>query len=240
MNRVLITLFISLLSITLSAQTSTYYYRLSKEKIGGKENNEVTGGQFITITKHYCYDSDSAGKNIGNGTLYLDSNSSQKLNIFVGDCYYGNARYKFSSDYSILNIEISSSLIYVYKRSSPPSGVETSSLIKKKESSSGGAVMTPYVPPSQGYDPPPVVIGGNSTQPEKQVREIKTREPCPRCGGKKRIVYNTYPSMFGLQDHQVRCSECGETHPRSVGHSHIDCPDCKGSGYKERTSYTYE
>ena len=52
MNRVLISLFISLLSITLSAQTSTYYYRLSKEKIGGKENNEVTGGQFITITKH--------------------------------------------------------------------------------------------------------------------------------------------------------------------------------------------
>lgn len=240
MNKTLISVLCSLISITLSAQRDTYYYRLSKEKIGGKENTEVTGGQFITITEHYCYDSDSSGKDLGNGILYFDSNSSQKLNIFVGECYYGNARYKFSSDYSILNIEINRSLIYVYKRSSPPSGVETSSLIKKKESSSGGAVMTPYVPPSQGYSPPSVVIGGNSTQPEKQVREIKTRETCSRCGGKKRIVYNTYPSMFGLQDHPVRCSECGETHPRSVGHSHITCPDCNGRGYKEHTSYKYE
>lgn len=232
---------LSLISITLSAQTSTNYYRLSKEILGGKENTEVSGGQFITITEYLCYDSDITGKDIGNGTLYLDSDSSQTLHIFVGDSYYGKkVRYKFSSDYSILNIEINSSLIYVYKRSSPPSGVKTSSLIKKKGESSGGAVTTPYTPPSQGYGPPPVVIGGNSTQPEKQVREIKTRETCSRCGGKKRIVYNTYPSRFGLQDHPVRCSECGETHLRSVGHSHITCPDCNGRGYKERISYKYE
>ena len=240
MSRILTSLLCALYSIILSAQTDTYYYRLSKEIIEGETNTEVSGGQFITITEYYCYDSDFAGKNIGNGVLYLDSNSSQKLNIFVGNCYYGNAIYKFSSDYSILNIEINSSLIYVYKRSSPPSGVKTSSLIKKKEGSSGGTVMVPYTPPSQGYGPPPAVLGGNSSQPEKQVREIKTRETCSRCGGKGRIVYNTYPPMFGAQDHPVRCSECGETHLRSVGHSHITCPDCNGRGYKEHTSYKYE
>lgn len=46
--------------------------------------------------------------------------------------------------------------------------------------------------------------------------------------------------MFGHDDHEVRCNECGEYHLSSIGHSHIDCPDCGGRGYKERINYTYE
>lgn len=218
----------------------TYYYTLTKKVENGKETILSNGGQFISFTsKGACYDSDKDGFSVNNGVLKLTSNSDLYLK-YKGESYWGEATYTFSKDQNILNVITNNNIVYVYKKADPPSGVETSSLIKKKESSSGGAVMTPYVPPSQGYSPPSVVIGGNSSQPEKQVREIKTRETCSRCGGKRRIVYNTYPTMFGTQDHPVRCSECGETHLRSVGHSHITCPDCNGRGYKERTSYKYE
>ena len=58
-----------------------------------------------------------------------------------------------------------------------------------------------------------------------------TRILCPRCKGKGRIPYDTNPPTFGLEDHKVKCEECGEYYLKSWGHSHIDCPQCHGHKY---------
>lgn len=56
---------------------------------------------------------------------------------------------------------------------------------------------------------------------------------CSRCRGTGRVVLNTYPIQFGnTPDIQVRCPECGEYFMQSVGHTHIDCPQCGGRGYR--------
>lgn len=61
----------------------------------------------------------------------------------------------------------------------------------------------------------------------------KTRHTCPLCNGQKRIVKDTYPSLYGGKNYQVRCNECGGYFMRSTGHTHVTCPQCHGRGYSE-------
>lgn len=67
----------------------------------------------------------------------------------------------------------------------------------------------------------------NSTSSSTQ----QTRHNCPLCNGQRRIVKDTYPSLFGTSDYKVRCNECGGYFMRSTGHTHITCPQCHGKGY---------
>ena len=60
---------------------------------------------------------------------------------------------------------------------------------------------------------------------------ISVDHKCSRCNGTGRIVYDTHPTQFGLQDTKVKCNECGEYHLKSTGHTHITCPQCGGKGH---------
>lgn len=62
-------------------------------------------------------------------------------------------------------------------------------------------------------------------------RNQPTKHTCSLCNGQRRIVKDTYPSLYGQSDYQVKCNECGGYFMRSTGHTHITCPQCHGKGY---------
>lgn len=224
-----------------NAQNVKYYQLIRKEK-NGVSDKDVKGGLFITFVSNMCYESDNDGVGINHGTMKRnDGYSNSQVTIYDGSSYWGkNTAFKFNSDKSGLNVIFDDGEIFIYKNATPPKGVTSSSNIRIKEKTGSSSIGVPsYTPAPQNYTNP-IGVGGVDSRQDKQVREKIIHETCRRCAGKKRIVYNTYPPMFGLDDHEVRCNECGEYHLRSVGHSHIDCPDCGGRGYKERINYTYE
>lgn len=234
MNKICITTFFLLFVVNIYSQT--YYYKLTKKIEANNVYTNTAGGQFITFLDNTCYESDKDGRNVGNGELTYSSYYSKKLKIYLGTSYFGNnVKFKFTQDRNLLNVETSDGRIYVYKRQTPPSSVTTCSLIRKKTNSgsSGGYVAPIY--PNNGYS------GGytsgstatNTTQGQNggTGREQPMRYTCSLCNGKKRIVKDTYPPMYGMQDYQERCNECGGLFWRSTGHTHITCPQCHGKGY---------
>lgn len=62
-------------------------------------------------------------------------------------------------------------------------------------------------------------------------RKRQIRHTCNLCKGRKRIVKDTYPSLYGQSDYRIKCNECGGYFMRSTGHTHITCPQCHGKGY---------
>lgn len=57
-----------------------------------------------------------------------------------------------------------------------------------------------------------------------------TSQNCIRCKGSGRQVYETNPVMLGSDDYKVKCDECGQKFLKSVGHTHISCKLCGGTG----------
>lgn len=62
-------------------------------------------------------------------------------------------------------------------------------------------------------------------------RQQAVKHTCSRCNGKGRVRYDSFPPMYGTKDYKVKCNECGGYFLRSMGHSHISCPQCGGKGY---------
>lgn len=118
-----------------SFSQSTYYYKLMKKIENGIEKTNTAGGQFITFKDNICYDSDKYGESVGNGQLKFESEYSNSSKTYVGNSYFGNVVYRFKQDLSVLNIVVTKNLVYVYKRTTPPSSQLTCSLIKKKNTS---------------------------------------------------------------------------------------------------------
>ena len=77
--------------------------------------------------------------------------------------------------------------------------------------------------------------GGSSSSSQRQntthSRTQPTKHTCSLCNGQRRIVKDTYPSLYGQSNYQVKCNECGGYFMRSTGHTHISCPQCHGKGY---------
>ncbi len=230
---ILVTLFVGIGN--LHSQTKTYYYKLTKEKVDGFIQTDVQGGQFFTFTHDACYESDSEGFSVGNGT----SNYSRQENgllVYVGKCYYGQSVIKLKKDFSKINI-FNSGNIYVYERTNPPSNQMTCSLIRKKSNTTTPNVNmnTPYYPANVPYNggyvnttPMPTTNTNTSTNTQNSVKRYRD---CVFCEG-GRIEHNDNPvAHFGLEGTWKKCNECGKTYnTSSCNHYHTACSHCRGTG----------
>lgn len=237
-------LFIVLLLVfpNLLLAQKTHYYKLVKIVRNNENIKSVSGGQFITFINDICYESNCKGIGVGHGTLTKNKGySSDNIIIYLGNSYWGkNTTFKFSADFITLNAITESGDLYLYKQSTPPSGVTTCSLIRKKSTPSNGN--------SGGYTAPiqpmqPTYGGGNnsglynqgsggtysSSEAQNSSRQNNRKwNDCPLCHGSGRIVHNTYTATFGTTDYEVYCAECGRNWMKSTGHSHITCTQCHG------------
>lgn len=231
---------VSVLCSLSKLQAQTYYYKLDRIVRNGVSSTNTSGGQFITFNSRCCYESDKAGYSVGNGRLdykYVENG----LKVYYGESYLGsNSTCLVTQDLNTVNLK-AENVVYVYKRSTPPSGVTTCSLIRKNTpsySSSEENVGGDYtVMPSQ-----PVYNGGGGTStttiittPERKT-PTKVWHECSLCHGKRTIVHESFVSTYG-HDTQWYCSQCGSNVWRSSGHSHVTCTQCGGQGGYYTTQY---
>lgn len=237
MNRFFIILITFVCCTAINAQTVSYY-KLTKKVHNGKISVSVSGGQFITFLQDICYESDKRGVGVGHGKLKLNkgySNGTYKL--YMGSSYWGtDATFKFKYDLSVLNVILENGDTYVYRRLPAPASVTTCSLIRKKENSSGNSGSYSPSYPNNGYGGGyNTNNGGSSSSSQRQntvpARTQPTKHTCSLCNGQRRIIKDTYPSLYGQSDYQIKCNECGGYFMRSIGHTHITCPQCHGKGY---------
>lgn len=232
MNKTCVITFFLLFAVNIYSQT--YYYKLTKKIEAGNVYTNTAGGQFITFLGNTCYESDKDGISVGNGKLKFEKDFSNKLLIYLGSSYFGNnVKFKFTQDRNLLNVETVDGRIYVYKKQPAPSSVTTCSLIRKKGSSGSGSGYIP-INPVTSYDGTYSGTGTTTTPIQNKNTTNKrqqTKYTCSLCHGKRRIVKDTYPALYGTKDYQVRCNECGGYFLRSTGHTHITCPQCHGKGY---------
>lgn len=222
-----------LLSCFVSTAQTTYYYKLTKKKVNGVISENVSGGQFITINKNVCYESDNQGFSVNHGRMDY-KNTENGLLCFYGASYYGdNTMLLFKSDYSSFNIKTMDGDVYVYKRVTPPAGVTTCSLIRKPTPTTTPSSQ-PYIPsvPVTTY---PVTTYPQTTTSSSSSTSTSTSRPttttpvkrvCNRCHGTGRQEKND-GTCFGLGNKY--CNECNQTVPCS--HYHTTCQLCYGKGY---------
>ena len=239
MKKNLIVVLIIISSINSLDAQNVNYYRLIKIIKEGKEIGNPTGGQFLSFSGSYCYESDSEGFSVGNGKLEYKNNDNGFI-TYVGNSYWGKSIFRFNSNKSRLNVLTDSDLIYVYEISKAPSGVTTCSLIKSKSSSQGqvsGGYVGGYYPPinggsyNTGSNNSSTQSANSQSSSSSTTKNQPTRHKCSRCNGKGRIAIETHPPMFGQEDYKERCSECGGYFLHSSGHAHVNCSLCYGKGY---------
>lgn len=220
--------------IVSTAQT-TYYYKLTKKKVSGVISENVSGGQFITIIKDGCYESDKEGFSVNHGKIKYNRTENGYL-IYFGPTYYGeNTMVQFKSDYSSFNIKTMDGDVYVYKRATPPAGVTTCSLIRKPAPSSTPSSQ-PYLPPVPTTTYPVTTYpqtttttsssSSTSTSTSRPTTTTPAKRVCNRCHGTGRQEKND-GTCFGLGNKY--CNECNQTVPCS--HYHTTCQLCHGKGY---------
>lgn len=207
---------------------NTYYYKLTKQKIGGIISTNVEGGQFFTFVNNACYESDIEGISVGNGVMNYGL-TEDGIKIYTGDSYYGYSALYVLADKSKINIKHNND-IYVYERVEVPDGITTCSLVKQR---------TPNV--NNNYYPCPInpvyvdnsQIYNNQSFPQNNpVQETPIqRRKCVYCSGTGKREYNQSVPTFGLPDTRFYCNECGREFYRSSGHCHVVCGYCGGTGY---------
>lgn len=124
-----------------SASATTYYYKIEKVVTDGIAKKSSGSGIFITFTSNGCYDSDSQGYSNHKSDLKFIYEKNYK--VYNGTTYWGYGDYKFNSDLSRLNVVVGNS-VYVYQRTTKPSGITTSSYIGQGNNSNNNSAV--YVP----------------------------------------------------------------------------------------------
>ena len=246
MNRLLFLILSTFVTYSTFAQ-DTFYYKLTKKIHADTPSTNVSGGQFITFIEGMCFESNKSGYSVGNGTLKLNDQAVGSYKTYEGKCYWGNdVVFRFKEDLSILNVVLDNGDVYVYKRTTPPTGVTTCSLIRKPEPSSGGGAYSngysqPVYPNQTTYPQGGYGAGTNSNQGgsgttpirTERVKKEKERRICSACNGKGTYEKNGDAVSFGSATHKIRCKICGYEYWNTQTHSHPSCPTCHGRGYIE-------
>ncbi len=219
-----------LFCFTSIAQT-TYYYKLTKKKVNGVISENVSGGQFITIIKDGCYESDKDGFSVNHGKIKYNRTENGYL-IYLGPTYYGeNTMLLFKSDYSSFNIKTMDGNVYVYKRATPPAGVTTCSLIRKPAPTTTPSSQ-PFIPPVPATTypvttyPQTTTTSSSSSSTSQPATTTTATRTCARCHGSGREDRDD-GVCFGLDTKY--CNECNRT--VSCSHYHVTCQLCHGKGY---------
>ena len=105
---------------------------------------------FVTINGNKCYDSDSQGFSNDTGVRTLMPNT-EGYPTYSGGTYWGQGRYRFTGDYSRLNVLVGNK-VYVYTRSAMAPGKST--YYGQRGSNGGNPSPTPPAPaPTPGPKP---------------------------------------------------------------------------------------
>lgn len=224
----------------------TYYYKLTKKIVDGVTYTNTAGGQFITFSNNFCFESDNKGNTVGNGLMAYAETVNGSL-IYNGSCYFGsNSKFKFNNDKSVLNIVPSNGVIYIYRRVPAPNNQYTCSLIKKVENniSSGGvqnSTNTNVYPVYSNSINDNYNYGNNQQSqtertPSKRWKTITRNVDCTHCAhsGKCSTCNGKgyYYSSFGLTK-TVDCPNCD-------GFKTGRCRHCHGTGTITKTERVYE
>ncbi len=204
----------------LNGSAQTYYYERVATVKNGVKKSDSGDGHFITFTSKGCYDSNKNGIDEGFGFRKYQQ-TSNGIQDYYGDSYFGKAYYYFNSDRSRLNVKKETDgTVYVYARQQAPSGVTKSS--RKQSSGSYTGSYPVYVPPA-------VVVGGGvstgSTSSSTSTSGYKTctgcggTGSCTSCGGTGLAVGSSY-----YTDNHTTVSKCAVCY--GTGH----CGVCHGSG----------
>jgi len=219
-----------------AGQVAWYKQTVVIDQNKNRSNGDNTG-QFISFTKMGCYDSDDKGYDIGNGFLEYKG-LENNIHCYYGKTYWGQGSYFFNNDFSRLNIQTDSGIVYVYEKTSAPAGVVTSAKIRKPDTVVN--TIPPVVPPS--YTPPSSSGGGAA---------IGNRIKCKYCGGtglcnicKGNYVTNCKycdgvgKNWYGSGSNRKyeTCAVCkgsGKSYCQcyEVFHLHGKCDQCRGKGY---------
>ena len=237
---ILIVLFVSL---NIVAQT-TYYYKLTKKVVNGKQSTNVSGGQFITFKSNTCFESNKKGIGVGHGIMRKnESFSTSSVKVYTGNSYWGSsAYYKFNNDLSTLNVVTNDGTIYLYKRTVAPANVTTCSLIRKQGSS--GSSASPVYPTNPQPSYPATTYpqnnqtqqnSGSSTQ-QKKWRYYTEEVTCGTCHGTKTCNScagkGTVTRLgMGSSANGSRCTVCGGSGR---------CNTCSGRGTVTKQRSVYE
>lgn len=222
MRRIFVMMLLVMTSFVVKAQTY-YYERVSIIK-NGQQYSASGDGHFITFTNDgRCFDSTNKGYNENYGIRHLTIRQNG-ITCYEGQSYWGRAKYLFSSDYSRLNIRLSTGEVYVYSRKTPPTGVTESKRAPRDVVNSAATT-----PAASGVSQTPSFGGGSSS----------SSGGSSSSSNQSRYGYYTCPSCYG----SGRCPICHGKHIANnsyTGGSHIcyscnnkgDCSACGGKGKK--------
>lgn len=206
-----------------AVSAQTYYYKQTDVVIDGRKTAGDGSGQFITINNKGCYDSDRSGFSVDNGFLRYQNKDGNIL-IYYGGCFWGDAYYYFTADYSRLNVKPDGgNKVYVYSRTTAPSSVLTSSLIKKKSTvNTGGFATAPVYPVMDGGGTATGMSGTSGTSStSSRLVDVK----CTYCDGSGVNPNPTYSPNYTGKPNTTYCATCRRT---IDAHYHDKCPSCNG------------
>lgn len=204
------------------------YYQLTKTRINGKETVQKSGGQFICIYDDFCYDSDKNGKGVGNGQLQLKN--KENYIVYYGESYFGTGSYyKFSPDFSKLNVITPKGDIYAYKCATPSPNIKTCSLIKGRK----GSFTPSNTIPVYSNNNLQINSGNNVNSNTTSRQKTKVTKKCAYCSGKGETIQHEYVSTFGQKGPSVYCNKCNQSWNFGTVHAHHRCNHCNGTGVYE-------
>ena len=73
--------------------------------------------------------------------------------------------------------------------------------------------------------------GGSGTNNGNRTKPNNGNNYCRRCNGTGEVIKNTYPPQYsGTTDYDKKCYKCNQWFKASLGHCHVTCGSCGGTG----------